>query len=75
MNAKFSRRSMLKQIAKSGSANGWDVLPGPSSGTANQVAEALRHGRLTPGNGAGTQNIEGPERITAAKKLAGKQAA
>ncbi|PPS74553.1 MULTISPECIES: hypothetical protein [Streptomyces] len=50
-----------------------DVPPG--SAKLAQVAETLRQWRLTPGKGAGTQNIEDPKRITAAKKLASKQAA
>ncbi len=50
-----------------------DVSPG--SAKLAQVAETLRQWRLTPGKGAGTQNIQDPERITAAKRLASKQAA
>ncbi|GGU05853.1 hypothetical protein ACH4HG_06530 [Streptomyces coeruleorubidus] len=50
-----------------------DVPPG--SAKLAQVAETLRQWSVTPGKGAGTQIIEDPKRITAAKKLAGIQAA
>ncbi|MGX1565183.1 hypothetical protein [Streptomyces sp. NPDC055506] len=93
MNAKFSRRTVLKRftgvmagaallttgeglltpLAAQAADNSWNVSPGSTK--LAQVAETLRQWRLTPGKGAGTQNIEDPKRITAAKKLAGKQAA
>ncbi|WP_190194606.1 hypothetical protein [Streptomyces minutiscleroticus] len=50
-----------------------DVPPG--SPKLALIADTLRQWRLTPGKGAGTQNIADPKRITAAKKLASKQAA
>ena len=50
-----------------------DVPPG--SAKLALVAETLRQWSITPGKGAGTQHIEDPKRITAARKLAGKQAA
>ncbi|AMW14325.1 hypothetical protein A4E84_35435 [Streptomyces qaidamensis] len=50
-----------------------DVPPG--SAELAQVAQTLRQWRITPGKGAGTQNVQDPKRITAAKKLASKQAA
>ncbi|MFD5035414.1 hypothetical protein ACFWM0_34120 [Streptomyces sp. NPDC058405] len=50
-----------------------DVSPGSTK--LALVAETLRQWRLTPGKGAGTQSIGDPKRLTAAKKLASKQAA
>ncbi len=50
-----------------------DVPPG--SAKLALVAETLRQWNITPGKGAGTQNIEDPKRIKAAKKLASMQAA
>ncbi|MEU3848748.1 hypothetical protein [Streptomyces sp. NPDC029554] len=50
-----------------------DVPPG--SDKLALVAGTLRQWSITPGRGAGTQNIEDPQRITAARRLAGKQAA
>ncbi|MFF9483418.1 hypothetical protein [Streptomyces sp. NPDC014676] len=50
-----------------------DVPPG--SAKLAQVAQTLRQWSVTPGKGAGTQIIEAPERVKAAKKLAGLQAA
>ncbi|MFI9423289.1 hypothetical protein ACIG54_06950 [Streptomyces achromogenes] len=47
----------------------------PSSAKLALVAENLRQWRITPGKGAGTQDIEDPQRIKAAKKLASMQAA
>ncbi|MGW7283283.1 hypothetical protein ACWGIV_34470 [Streptomyces sp. NPDC054844] len=50
-----------------------DVPPG--SAKLALVAEMLRQWSVTPGKGAGTQNIEDPKRIKAAKKLANMQTA
>ncbi|MFE4665146.1 hypothetical protein ACFRI7_25870 [Streptomyces sp. NPDC056716] len=50
-----------------------DVSPGSTK--LSLVAETLEQWKLTPGKGAGTQNVEDPERIAAAKKLASRQAA
>ncbi|WP_221347670.1 hypothetical protein [Streptomyces beigongshangae] len=50
-----------------------DVPPG--SAKLALVAETLRQWSITPGRWAGTRNIEDPERLAVAKKLASKQAA
>ncbi|MGW5096220.1 hypothetical protein ACWEQ1_16785 [Streptomyces nodosus] len=50
-----------------------DVPPG--SAKLALVTETLRQWSITPGKGAGTQNIEDPKRIKTAKKLASMQAA
>ncbi|WP_146252256.1 hypothetical protein [Streptomyces carminius] len=46
----------------------------PDSRKLKQVAATLREWQITPGEGAGTQNVEEPARIAASKKLAKKQA-
>jgi hypothetical protein len=46
----------------------------PDSKRLKQVAAKLREWQITPGEGAGTQHIEDPKRLTVAKKLAQKQA-
>ncbi|MFJ8932107.1 hypothetical protein ACIRLA_36615 [Streptomyces sp. NPDC102364] len=47
----------------------------PDSTKLALVARTLKEWGVTPGKGAGTQNVEDPKRMAAAKKLADKQAA
>ncbi|GAA2433509.1 hypothetical protein [Streptomyces glaucus] len=49
-----------------------DVPPG--SAKLALITETLRRWAVTPGKGAGTRNVEDPQRVRAAKKLASMRA-